>query len=59
MVEVNGELKEQIMHSYYNKEMASKYVIHRDSANPMKSEKEIPRKDTKMKNLGQKMEIFI
>ena len=29
------------MHSHYTKEMASKYVIHRDSAIPMKSKKNI------------------
>ena len=27
-VDVNGELKEQIMHSHYTNEMTSKYVIH-------------------------------
>ena len=31
-VEIQGEMKPQIMYSYYSKSMASKFVIHNDSA---------------------------
>ena len=36
-IQVNGTLKEQVLHSHYTKEMASKFVIHRNSAGPLRS----------------------
>ena len=40
-VEVNGVKKHQILYSYYEKEMASKYLIHSNSALPQKSKMNI------------------
>ena len=55
-VDVDGELKEQIMHSHYMKGMASKYLIHRESASPMKSKINILVADLirVMRNVSQK-----
>ena len=40
-VEINGVKKYQILYSYYEKEMASKYLIHSNSALPRKSKMNI------------------
>ena len=44
-VEVGNEIKPQIIHSHYTKPMASKHVIHHDSAIPYRSKINIPLAD--------------
>ena len=55
-IEVEGEQKHQILHSHYTKEMASKFVIHRNSANPLRSKYNILIADLVrvMRNVSQK-----
>ena len=54
-IEVEGE-QHQILHSHYTKEMASKFVIHRNSANPLRSKYNILIADLVrvMRNVSQK-----
>ena len=40
-VEVNNEMKSQILHSHYSKPMSSKHVINKSSALPMSSKMNI------------------
>ena len=40
-VEVNGEKKTQLLHSHYSKPISNKYVIHRDTALPIRSKNNI------------------
>ena len=55
-IEVDGEMKDQILHSQYTKEMANKFVIHRNSANPLRSKFNILVADLVrvMRNVSQK-----
>ena len=55
-IEVKGVQRYQILHSHYSKEMASKFVIHRNSANPLRSKFNILVADLVriMRNVSQK-----